>query len=144
MKLDLRKILKDALEGTELYSTAHGVVNFDKVHPDKAVFYPITVIDENGNEQYFNKEGKLFNFKDAECILFPSKDNRDWSTFKLSKWRAKRGTKYCYISNIGKVMYEPDGRCDFDNELYAAGNYFRTEEDAKNSKIYKAFHEGNI
>ena len=29
----------------------------------------------------FYEDGKRILLKDAECLLFPSKDNRDWSTF---------------------------------------------------------------
>ena len=31
--------------------------------------------------KYLTKEGRYINADDAECILFPSKDQRDWSKF---------------------------------------------------------------
>ena len=31
----------------------------------------------------FLKNGSCYGFDNGECILFPSKDNRDWSTFKV-------------------------------------------------------------
>jgi hypothetical protein len=34
----------------------------------------------------FTKEGRfLIEYEDAECMLFPSRENRDWSTFAVTK-----------------------------------------------------------
>lgn len=82
-KLDLTKILKDVPNGTKLYSTVHGVVTFAGIHMSDA--YPIQVESIDGEVQEFTSEGLyIFEF-DGECILFPSKDNRDWSTFYVKK-----------------------------------------------------------
>lgn len=45
---------------------------------------PIRIQWENGNWSTFTKDGKFFT-DSPECLLFPSKENRDWDTFKREK-----------------------------------------------------------
>ena len=80
--LNLVEILKDCPEGTKLYSPIIGEVEFKRI---KYCEYPIVTRCKNGNRILsFTKEG-LF-FPEGECImLFPSKEQRDWSKFKPSK-----------------------------------------------------------
>lgn len=71
-ELDLTKILK---VGDKVYSTIGG---------DGVVLrlgHLIIVKDINGGMIEYTPTGKLFN-DIGECILFPSKDQRDWSKFK--------------------------------------------------------------
>lgn len=88
--LDLVEILKDAPEGTKLYSTINGDVILYEVHDDGRE-YPISiVVKENDiDKEHFTKEGKYYSQYPGECILFPSKDNRDWSTFKYKRSKSK-------------------------------------------------------
>jgi hypothetical protein len=141
--LNLCEILKDAPGGIELYSTLHGTVLFDavRIHPNGGNAFPIVVMDNHGDDQYFTKEGKYFDSEECECILFPSKENRDWSTFKLPRWRAEKHSCYYYISAFGEISSATDDVTGFDTEIWKIGNYFKTEEDAKNSKFYKVFHD---
>lgn len=78
--INLVEILKDCPEGTELYSAIHGKV-FIQCVKEKAN-YPIKVYMPGGDTYAFTKEGKAYNIYDGECVLFPSKDQRDWSKFK--------------------------------------------------------------
>jgi hypothetical protein len=77
---NLIEILKNVPEGTKLYSTIHGDIYFD--HIDATNIYPIKC---HGNVSKFNftKDGKHYHDYDGECILFPSKKQRDWSQFKV-------------------------------------------------------------
>ena len=82
--LDLTIILKGCPNGTKLYSTIHGEVIFRGIYPDN---YPIatTIYDKNENSVecvYFTKDGRVMCRYDGECILFPSKEQRDWSKFE--------------------------------------------------------------
>lgn len=78
--IDLREILKDCPEGTPLYSTVHGNVKLKNIC---GTSYPITVAVSNDASCSYTSDGKLFRaIDDAECVLFPSKDQRDWSKFK--------------------------------------------------------------
>lgn len=81
-KLNLVEILKDCPKGTKLYSTNFGVVEFDGIGTNPN--YPIVVSHIGGFEK-FAKDGKLYCICDGECVLFPSKDQRDWSKFKIKK-----------------------------------------------------------
>lgn len=80
--LDLVEILKDCPVGTPLYSLIFGNVRFHHVD-DKAEKYPIFVIDENNNIQTVTSKGLCLANYDGECLLFPSKTQRDWSKFKI-------------------------------------------------------------
>lgn len=86
-KLDLTKILKDCPKGAKFYSPAFGEVTFAGIGYNET--YPIEMQECYKEPASFTKEGKYYDRKDAECMLFPSKDNRDWSTFKVEKPRPK-------------------------------------------------------
>ena len=79
-KLNLCEILKHCPRGTRLYSTTFGYVNFKMLIPSSE--YPIIVYCKDEiNEKSFTVDGKFMKNYDAECTLFPSKDQRDWSKF---------------------------------------------------------------
>ena len=79
--LNLVEILKDCPNGTKLYSSVFGEVELD--HIDTNANYPIIIRlkGEEGHES-LTSEGKMFVDYDGECVLFPSRDERDWSKFK--------------------------------------------------------------
>ena len=81
--LDLVKILKNCPIGTRLYSLIHGEVALDEIgNPD--VEYPILVITEKGFNHKFTIDGRFyFEYKNSECVLFPSEHQRDWSKFRV-------------------------------------------------------------
>ena len=78
--LDLTKILKGC-EGQTFYFTIFGEVTLDRILNNREC--PIEVSSVNtGSFTSITKEGFYLNSEFGECILFPSKENRDWSTFK--------------------------------------------------------------
>lgn len=80
-KLNLCEILKDCPKGTRLYSTVYGEVYFDGISPSEDDVYPILISRDN-KPYSITPDGRCINYTGAECCLFPSKKNRDWSTFK--------------------------------------------------------------
>lgn len=86
-RIDLTKILKDCPEGTKFYSPVWGEVTFNRIL-DIEVY--IIVIDTASGYQHLTKEGYYVNREDAECILFPSKDQRDWSKFTAPWYKKER------------------------------------------------------
>ena len=82
--LNLVEILKDCPKGTNLYSTVFGDVEFMKVFQEK-VFYPIEIKLNNNLIENLTKDGRMFTEYSGECTLFPSREHRDWSKFKLEK-----------------------------------------------------------
>ena len=83
--LDLTKILKNCPKGTKFYSPVWGEASFERILERR--FYTIG-IDTLSGFKYLTKEGRYINADDAECILFPSKDQRDWSKF-TAPWYKK-------------------------------------------------------
>ena len=81
--LNLVEILKDCPEGTKLYSTVLGEVKLCTINCDN--IYPICVKDNIGNTGWLTSDGKFIEKFDGECVLFPSKDQRDWSKFNTKK-----------------------------------------------------------
>lgn len=78
--LDLTKILKGC-EGQTFYCTMLGEVTLDRILDCREC--PIEVSSVMiGSFTTITKEGFYLKSEFGECILFPSKENRDWSTFK--------------------------------------------------------------
>lgn len=78
--LNLVEILKDCPKCTKLYSTVFGDVELDQVGGAK---YPVVIrLKVEEGYEYLTSEGKMFAEYDGECVLFPSKEQRDWSKFK--------------------------------------------------------------
>ncbi len=78
--MNIAEILKDCPKGTKLYSPIFGDVFFHGANDSEE--YPILVKSTNGYYSTFTSEGKLYKEHNGECMLFPSKENRDWTTFK--------------------------------------------------------------
>ena len=85
--IDLTKILKNCPKGTKFYSLVHGEVTFVGIN-EMSKDYPIEIILTGGLIYYYMANGKLDKFYKGECILFPSKDQRDWSKF-TAPWYKK-------------------------------------------------------
>ena len=80
--LDLREILKDVPKGTKLYSPIIGDVYFENIKSIKCS-YAITCSNKSIGFLHFTKDGKYYHLSNGECLLFPSKEQRDWSKFEL-------------------------------------------------------------
>lgn len=83
--LNLAEILKDCPKGTKLYSSIFGEVYFEDIkYTGHAIL--IKVLTSCNSEEIFYPNGKYNTYySDSEVTLFPSRDNRDWSTFKVEK-----------------------------------------------------------
>lgn len=80
--MNIAEILKYCPKGTKLYSTVHGEVVLRDININEE--YPIVVDICYAAIVSFTKEGYyVATCPDAECILFPSKDQRDWNNFRL-------------------------------------------------------------
>ena len=80
--LNLVEILKDCPEGTKLYSPVFGEVEFESIND---IIGPIVVTTNTGNTECFTADGKMYTYYNGECLLFPSKEQRDWSKFNVEK-----------------------------------------------------------
>ena len=108
--LNLLEILKDCPEGTKLYSPVFGEVKFESIND---IIGPIIVTTNTGNAEYFTADGKMYNYYNGECLLFPSKEQRDWSKFEpkqpkfdpntlqpFDKVLVRYGTAECWMCDI--------------------------------------------
>lgn len=84
-EINIVEILKDKPQGTKLYSSACGKCKLEEVDDKsfKISFYNSKFGFMNGGEGYLDKNGKLYD--DGECVVFPSKEMRDWSKFAWKK-----------------------------------------------------------
>ena len=104
--LDLVKILKDCPKGTKLYSPLCGEVVLNNIS-ENCIDYPIAVNRKNG-QLTFTRDGRLYDESpDGECVLFPSKDQRDWSKFKVPTEKFDYNT----LKPFDKVLVR-DGDCE--------------------------------
>ena len=77
-KINIDKILKDKPVGLKFYSNTFGYISFNGVHKDKVYFF-----SEDTNAHSVKPNGKMYN--GGECIIFPSKEMRDWEKFSWKK-----------------------------------------------------------
>lgn len=135
-KINIAAILKDKPQGTKLYSSACGNCNLVSVDDKsfKISFYNSKFGFMNGGDGYLDKFGKLYD--DGECVIFPSKEMRDWRKFS---WRK------------GDVLVSTDGKCKviferFDDDTYTSfvGKYY-VECYGKNDELldYEEEHYGD-
>lgn len=75
--MNIAELLKYCPKGTKLYSTVFGEVKFSEISPNNM----IVVIIKDDFKRVFHKNGSYSEY--GECVLFPSKDQRDWSKFRL-------------------------------------------------------------
>ena len=88
--MDLTKILKDCPAGTKLYSTIFGDVKFSHIFKDSDC--PIVLHTYKGGVTFVTKHGRLnIDYEnEGECVLFPSKEQRDWSKFTAPWYKKER------------------------------------------------------
>ena len=84
--IDLTKILKDCPKGWKLYSSVYGDVSFQGIAD---LVYPIQVSNKRAGVVLLSEKGR-FLIGVGECILFPSKDQRDWSKFTAPWYEKER------------------------------------------------------
>ena len=137
--IDLTKILKDCPKGFVLYSSIHGKVLFYQID-EYNLDYPIECRDYKGDYISFSKEGYLHNeYSDVECVLVPSKEQRDWSKFtapwyKKSKFDPK--TLQPYDKVLVRDSRSDKWRCQLFSHILKDDDYFC-------ACIYSSYRYGN-
>ena len=113
--MNLVEILKNVPAGTKLWSDIYGEVTFDGVVEDDHR-YPIKTLSSK-----YTKDGKFY-FDKGQCILFPSKTQRDWTKFKVD---LPEGTKVmCSDNGIGWCLrHYASNKCVFMNGLKEGSVY---------------------
>lgn len=123
--IDLTKILKHCPKGTKLYSPIFGEVDFIKIHNDAK--YPI-ITRKGAYNPNFTDEGLYYADEGEECLLFPSKDQRDWSKF-TAPWYKKERFDPKTLQPFDKVLVRSDRQniwsCDLFSFIDYLTNYFQ-------------------
>ena len=133
MELNIAEILKDKPKGTKLYTPIFGEVKYDSVLlGDIKVLYSCT-------DRHFYTNGKFC--MNGECLLFPSKEMRDWSKFAWKKGDV-------LVSNNGsEVLFEK-----FNNDEYTEftgryvielGDTIYSDAGLLKTSVFKALHDGD-
>lgn len=130
-EINIVEILKDKPQGTKLYSSACGKCKLEEVDDKsfKISFYSSKFGFMNGGEGYLDKNGKLYD--DGECVVFPSKEMRDWSKFQWKKGEV-------LVSNDGGTEVIFDKWYD-DTYTNFYSKHYLNSEDENNIKYNEAF-----
>ena len=85
--LDLTKILKYCPKGWKFYTSVWGEVEFKGFSSESVGFLFDTIVD-NIVDVHININGTYCGL--GECIIFPSKEQRDWSKFNAPWYKTER------------------------------------------------------
>ena len=108
--LNLVELLKDCPKGTKLYSTVFGEVEYVGIAKESG--YPITFRTSKNTANGVTSEGTHFDCYDGECTLFPSKEQRDWSKFKVKKHKFDPKTLKAFDKVLVRDNCESEWQCD--------------------------------
>ena len=122
-KINIADILKDKPVGLKFYSNTFGYISFNGVHKDKVYFF-----SEDTNAHSVKPNGKMYD--GGECIIFPSKEMRDWEKFS---W--KKGDVLVYEDGSIHIIFE-----EFEDDTYTmfSGKYYYSKD---GKKAYSYFRE---
>lgn len=105
--IDLTKILKDCPEGMVFWSDNYGEVKFLRI--DTSLENPIRMERADGYSVSYTKEGWCRIDFPASCLLWPSRDCRDWSKF-TAPWYKKEKFDPKTLKPFDKVLVRNDCR----------------------------------
>ena len=108
--LNLVEILKDCPEGTKLYSPIFGDVEFVRVCQNHYVDFPVVIKLSDNTINSVTTDGRWYKYYNGECILFPSREQRDWNKFKPSKPKFNPNTLQPFDKVLARNDIE-DWRC---------------------------------
>ena len=80
---NLVSILKHCPEGTKLYSPIYGEVTLYSVNNRRIDVIATNCSDETTHIEFSRLGRLILGYSNAECVLFPSKDQRDWDKFRI-------------------------------------------------------------
>lgn len=111
--LDLTKILKYCPKGWTFYTSVWGEVEFIGFSSESVDFLFNTIVG-NIIDVHINTNGTYCGF--GECIIFPSKEQRDWSKFTAPWYKKDRfdpNTLKPFDRVLVRNLKEYKWRCDY-------------------------------
>ena len=117
--IDLTKILDGCPSGTLFYHSIYGVVRFEAI--SEIGLYPIilSIYEFRNDTISVTPKGLHYSGFDGECVLFPSKDQRDWSKYERFWDKPK-------VENFDPKTLKPFDKVlvrDYSSEDWAAALY---------------------
>ena len=113
--INLTKILKNCPKGTEFYHAAYGRVWFICIDLNSSYPIRLSLSKEIFDDVSVTSEGFINKNHNGECLLFPSKDQRDWSKF-TAPWLKKEpehkfheGDWVVYNNDICQIVKREEG-----------------------------------
>ena len=94
--INLTKILKYCPKGTEFYHAAYGRVWFRCINLDCSYPIRLSFSEEISDDACVTSKGFIHKNYDGECLLFPSKYQRDWSKFSAPWYNPEKYGKEEY------------------------------------------------
>lgn len=133
--MNIAEILKKCPKGTKLYSPIYGKLELIGVEYNHK--YPIACrqLEANAPQNFaleeevtFTEHGRYLKYyPNSECMLFPSKDQRDWNKFIVPDQVNDQKPK-TELKPFDKVLVRDDDgrewRCDFFSHLGYKGGVF--------------------
>ena len=124
--INIAEILKDCPKGTKLYSPICGECRLVKIYDGLG----FDVINDTDDVFNFSYDGR-YNLN-GECCIFPSKENRDWNTFRSFEDGdiISSGSYIAIFHKFGKPK-----SCEYDKVIYyhcwcyQNGNDFKFKKD---------------
>ena len=116
---NLIDILKYCPKGTKLYSPIYGEVTFKGISSIDNILCKATHRNGGTTIAAFTSLGKhQCDFPDSECMLFPSKDQRDWSKF-TAPWYKKEKFDPKTLKPFDKVLARHKQTRKWFNDFYS-------------------------
>ena len=116
--IDLTEILAGCPVGTEFYHLVFGMVCFAGIDMD--MIYPIKfTMPENNNMSGVTSAGLSNIYYKGECVLVPSKDQRDWSKFERF-WDKPKIDKFDVntLQPFDKVLVRVDNKSIWEPDFF--------------------------
>lgn len=119
--LNLVEILKDCPKGTKLYSPIFGDVEFVRVCQNNYVDFPVVIKLSDNTINSVTTDGRWYKYYNGECILFPSREQRDWSKFKPKKPKFDPTTLKPFDKVLVKYLEDDYWTCDLFSNITKDG-----------------------
>lgn len=129
---NLVEILKNAPKGLELYSPLYGKVKFCGINTNVRT----VGVEYNNTTRWFDEYGCIN--ENSECLLFPSKENREWDNWQKTLFKEGH-----YITYIGKytLITSKVPKRGFPKEDDYLGSRFATKREIE---IYNQYNNKEI
>lgn len=104
--VDLTEILNGCPKGTEFYHAMYGTVRFVCLFLDSKYPIRLSLCNDKESDSELSKWGTWSEDFDGECLLFPSREQRDWSKFERF-WDKPKVERFdvCTFNHFDEVLF---------------------------------------